>query len=166
MWTRITTITTLTLIAVACGREPRIAGGAEGGVAEGDVTTGASSSLAVSITSSAATVRPGDSLRIIVTVENTGRERRTVEATSGCFTDYELLDPSGQLVARSGQMCTAVMSRRELAPGEELSESFVWIPGGRGMPAVAPGSYHLRGLLLQRGDTLMSPLVPLVVEGG
>lgn len=126
----------------------------------------APSPFAVSIMPSAAAVRSGDSLHITVTVQNAGRERRTVEATSGCFTDYELLDMAGQVVTRSGQVCAAVMSRRELAPGEAMSESFVWVPGGRGMPAVPPGSYRLRGLLLQRGDTLISPLVALVVEGG
>lgn len=157
---------TLAMVAAACGREPATAG-VVAGMPDGKTEGGAVPALQVTISTSTTELRrAGDVLDITVTATNTGRERRTVEANSGCFTDYEVLDEEGKLVARSGQMCTAVMSRRELGAGEALSERFVWTLGMRGSPPVRPGRYQLRGLLLQRGDTLRSQPVSLVVGDG
>jgi|GEM_PF-3745281 len=157
-------ILALAIVVSACGGEP--AAGTGGNVADGKIEDGTTAALEVTIsTSTTEPIRVGETLNITVTTTNTGSEPRTVEATSGCFTDYEILDASGNVVGRSGQMCSAVMSSRALDAGEALSESFAWIVGGRGTTPVQPGQYQLRGVLLQPGDTLRSQPVPVVVEG-
>lgn len=151
---------TLTTALVAACASPSGTG------ANADVDASQPSGVVVRVAASQPSIGPAESVRITVTVTNAGSERRVIEATSSCFTDYQLLDERGAVVASSMQMCAAVMSRHELAPGGSFSEEHVWTRGERGMPQVPPGRYQLRGLLLARADTVTSDAVPLEVTPG
>jgi hypothetical protein len=128
-----------------------------------DVGDGQPSDVVVRVAASQPTVGPAEAVRITVTVTNTDDERHVIEASSGCFTDFELLDASGNVVTTSLQVCPAMMARRELGPGESFSETHVWRRGLRGMPTVPAGTYQLRGMLLARTSTVTSNAVDVVV---
>lgn len=119
--------------------------------------------LQVTVTLSPDTVREGETLRIAVTVANRGAAARSVEATSACFTDYEILDAGGAVAATSDQMCAAVMSQRTLAAGESFTDSHSWVRGMRGMPVLPPGRYEARGVLLATDGPVRSEGVPFTV---
>ena len=94
-------------------------------------------------------VVPADgSMRITVTATNATSAARTLQFSSGCTTDYELLDPGGAVVAESGQMCTQALTQETLAPGQALTGTHVLARGVRGMPPTSPGTYRVRGVLL------------------
>ncbi|HEX6631002.1 MAG TPA: BsuPI-related putative proteinase inhibitor [Gemmatimonadaceae bacterium] len=157
MWLR--TLTLTAALAAGCASP-------SGTPANADMNATQPSDVVVRVAASQPTVGPAESVRITVTVTNTGDERRVIEATSSCFTDYELLDARGDVVTSSMQLCAAVMSRRELAPGGSFSETHVWTRGQRGMPEVPAGRYRLRGLLLARAGTVTSDAVALEVTPG
>lgn len=119
--------------------------------------------LRVAVTLEPSTVRAGESMLVTVTVSNAGTEARTLESTSGCFTDYEVLDAGGTVIATSGQSCTAQMARRELAPGASFSEQQRWVRDLAGMPRLPVGALQVRGLLLAGPDTLRSSPVSLTI---
>lgn len=97
---------------------------------------------------------PADgALRITVTATNTTSAARTLEFSSGCTTDYELLAASGAVVAESGQMCTQALTQETLGAGESLTGRHVL---QRGMPPIAPGVYRVRGVLLTMGEPVRS----------
>lgn len=122
-----------------------------------------SEALEVTIAPAATQVAAGAPLALTVTVRNRGQATATIPLTSGCATDFEVLDGSDAVVAESGQMCTQVMGQRTLAPGESFVDRFSWAPGTPGMAAVPPGRYRLRGVLLRQGAPLRSAPVPLDV---
>lgn len=157
MWMR--TLATAAALAAACTSRSSSPTAA-------DVSDLQPSDVVVRVAASQPTVGPSQTVRITVTVTNADDQRRVIEASSACFTDYELLDADGKVVSRSLQMCAAVMARRELAPGESFSETHVWKRGLRGMPEVPPGSYQLRGLLRARTSTVTSNAVDLLVTPG
>ena len=157
MWMR--TLAATAALAAACTSQ-------SGPPTAADVGDTQPSDVVVRVAASQPTVGPTETVRITVTVTNTDDARRVIEASSGCFTDFELLDGSGNVVTRSLQVCPAVMARRELAPGESFSETHVWRRGMRGMPVVPAGSYQLRGMLLARTNTVTSNAVDVVVTPG
>ena len=117
--------------------------------------------LVVAVEISAAEVRPGDRLRIVVHVRNRAGHPRAVATTTGCLTDYEIVDSTGTVVAESGQMCTEALASHVIPARGTIDDAHNWIIGLRGMPSVPPGAYGLRGVLLARSGRVQSPTVPI-----
>ncbi|MEP6836362.1 MAG: BsuPI-related putative proteinase inhibitor [Gemmatimonas sp.] len=117
--------------------------------------------LAIAVTVDHDTVAAGAPLRITVTVRNGAPSPRTLSFTSGCATDYELLDAAGTVTATSDQMCAQVITNRTLAASDTLAEVHVLLRGRPGMPVVPPGAYRLRGVLLLAGTPVRSPAIPV-----
>ena len=111
-----------------------------------------------------ATVAPDGRLTITVTATNATNAPRTLEFSSGCTTDYELLDATGAVVTESGQMCTQALTQQTLAPGASLEGTHVLVRGMRGMPALPAGAYQVRGVLLTMGDPVRSAPVPVTLR--
>ena len=95
-------------------------------------------------------------LRITVTATNTTSAARTLRFSSGCTTDYELLDASDAVVGESGQMCAQALTQETLGAGESLTRTHVLVRGMRGMPPTAAGVYRVRGVLLTMGEPVRS----------
>jgi hypothetical protein len=116
-----------------------------------DVTE-TSSALTVEVSTDQATLGAAGRLTIKVTTTNTGRTSATLHFSSGCQTDYQLLDPSGAVVGESLQMCTQALTQRTLAPGASFTDTHVWIRGMAGQPKLPAGSVvQVRGILLTQG---------------
>ena len=95
-------------------------------------------------------------LRITVTATNTTSAARTLHFSSGCTTDYEVLDTSGAVVATSMQMCAQALTQETLAPGASLTGTHVLARGMLGMAPSAAGVYRVRGVLLTTGEPVRS----------
>ena len=110
--------------------------------------------MRVSVSLPSDIARRGTPFEINVNVRNTGTKSVTLTATTGCFTDYEVLPASSDTVlGTSGQMCTQAITSRALNAGEGFTVRHLWTPGGLGQLDLPPGSYRIRGiLLLERGD--------------
>ncbi|HEU4631514.1 MAG TPA: BsuPI-related putative proteinase inhibitor [Gemmatimonadaceae bacterium] len=163
MWMR--TLATTAALAAACTSHTSSPTAADGsGSPTVDVSQPAD--VAVRVDASPAAVAPSGSLHIVVTVTNTDDERHVIEASSGCFTDFELLDARGDVVTRSLQLCPAMMASRTLDPGESFSETHVWKRGLRGMPELPAGTYRVRGILLARTSPVASEAVDVVLTPG
>ena len=121
----------------------------------GTVTNDASA-LVVEVAADPSSVPLRGRLRITVTVTNKSRAPVSLEFSSGCQTDYELLDASGALLGASGEMCTQATGRRTLAPGESFSDSHTWIRGLPGMPQASGTRMLVRGVLLAVGKEIRS----------
>lgn len=118
--------------------------------------TTAASPLDVTVTAEPSSVPAGGRLRITVIARNTSSAAIALEFTSGCQTDYELLDAAGTLVGASGEMCTQATTRRTLAAGESFNDVHVWIRGLAGMPQVPGSELQVRGMLLATGNEIRS----------
>ena len=118
---------------------------------EGSVSRSASG-LTVAVATDQRSVAPAGRLRIQVTVTNRGSAPIDLKFTSGCQTDYELLDAEGKVIGSSMQMCTQSLGNRTLAPGASFTDTHVWIRGMAGMPQPPAGSsMRVRGILLADG---------------
>lgn len=122
---------------------------------EGTVTT-SPRALTVAVSTDKSSVPAGGRLSIQVKVTNTGSAPVDLQFTSGCQTDYELLDAAGKEIGSSMQMCTQSLTSRALAPGASFTDSHVWIRGMLGMPQPPAGSMRVRGVLLATGARLKS----------
>lgn len=123
----------------------------------GDVTL---ESLIVTIATDRSTVAPGETARFTVTVTNNGTSSRTIDFSTACQTDFEILDASGNAVTTSMRVCAQVLSERTLAAGASFSETHEWRRGSLGQPPLS-GSYRIRGVLLQTGNPIRSVAQPL-----
>jgi hypothetical protein len=109
-------------------------------------------SLTVEVSTDQTTVDPAGRLTVKVTATNTGKTPASLSFSSGCQTDYELLDASGVVIAQSFQMCTQSLTRRTLAPGASFTDTHVWIRNMAGQPKLPAGSVvRIRGVLLTQG---------------
>jgi hypothetical protein len=123
-----------------------------------DVTEASRPALAVAVSAEPTTLGPAGRLTVKVAITNTGKTAATLSFSSGCHTDYELLDASGAVVGESFQMCTQAMTQRTLAPGASFTDTHVWIRGMAGQPKLAAGSVvRVRGVLLTQGAQVRSP---------
>lgn len=110
------------------------------------------SALTIDVSADQTTVGPAGRLTVKVTVTNAGKTPANLSFSTGCQTDYELLDPSGAVIAQSFQMCTESLTQRTLAPGASFTDSHVWIRTMAGQPKLPAGSVvRFRGILLTRG---------------
>lgn len=143
--------------AVACAPAavPSISSGASTAV------TTPAAGIVVGVTVDHDTVVATAPLRITVTVRNTDATARSLAFTSGCATDFELLDGRDAVITTSEQMCTQVMTNRALASGDSLSEVHVLLHGRPGYPTIAPGTYRIRGVLLLASGAVRSPAIPV-----
>lgn len=121
-------------------------------------------SLVVTIAPESATVRARQPLRMTVSVRNAGATVQTIQVSSGCYFDYEVLSASGEVLGNSGQMCTQVMGQRDLKPGASFEGVLVWVPGLAGNVSPASGQYSVRGVLLRIGAPVRS--APVTVRLG
>jgi hypothetical protein len=119
--------------------------------------------LAVVVVADRSTVAAGQDLQITVTVVNNASSARTLEFSSGCLTDFELLDSGGQLVGTSRQVCLQVLTQKTLQASGSFSTSHTLTRGPLGFPQLAPGSYQLRGVLLTSPTAIRSPSIPITV---
>jgi len=103
-------------------------------------------------------------LRITVTVRNAGKTARTLGFTSGCATDYELVDAGGQVAASSDQMCAQAITSRTLAAGGSFSDVHVHVRGLAGVPVLAAGTYTLRAVLLLATGPVRSAGTPVTFQ--
>jgi hypothetical protein len=148
------TVAVLVTMLAACrpAESPNTMPEGGGGAATGEA-------LSVSVATNSASVGAGEQLVITVTTRNTGSSARTLEFATGCHTDYEFVDGSGQVVSSSEQMCTQALTSRTLAAGESFSDVHRYTRGMAGMPPVPSGRYGVRGVLLLRGGSLRSSTV-------
>ena len=116
-------------------------------------------SITATVSTDRESVAQGATVRITVTVKNTGAAAQTLSFTSGCLTDYEIVDAAGTVSATSERMCSQVLTSRTLAAGEAFSDVHVLVRGMAGMPA--PGTYTLRGVVLLADGALRSPTIPI-----
>ena len=94
----------------------------------------------------------GDSMTIEVVATNLTSD--TLRFTGGgCLLWYEVRDAGNDPVAPEGLVCTAILRRVVLAPGDSLTADFDWhgdtgTPGFHSEEALLPeGAYTIRGLL-------------------
>jgi hypothetical protein len=114
--------------------------------------TAIASALRVEVSTDQATVGPTGRLTVKVTTTNTGKAPANLSFSSGCQTDYELLDSSGAVIGESLQMCTQSLTQRTLAPGASFTDAHVWIRNMAGQPKLPAGSVvRFRGVLLTQG---------------
>ena len=159
-----TLVVVLLLVGACRPAEPARSPVAVGADATAPPPAGAVEGLTVTVTTDRPSVPAGQRLRITITVRNTGGERRTLDFTSGCTTDYEFLDAEAdRVVASSLQMCTQALGQRTLAAGESFTDTHVWVRGLLGMPELPAGRYRVRGVLLATNAPLRSPPVPVTV---
>lgn len=112
--------------------------------------------VTVSATVDRNSVGAGEELKIGVTVANATGQPRTLQFSSGCQTGFEFTDEAGRVVGVQQRMCTAALGERTLTPGQNFSETHSWIRGSIDGPALAAGTYLVRGVLLAIGDTIRS----------
>ncbi len=139
------------VVAAACGApEPVSSSPSNEGAPSGspNVSESPAGPITVRVAVEPSLVPADGQMRITVTATNTTSAERTLEFSSGCTTDYELLAPSGAVVAESGQMCTQALKQETLGPGQALTGTHVLARGVRGMPPTSPGTYRVRGVLL------------------
>lgn len=115
-----------------------------------------------------ATLRAGDALAARVRVEAPGGKVRFT-TPSGCLADVEVRDARGRVVATTGQGCAAALTSHTAAPGAPLEAHLAVDGGSRAAPALAPGRYRVRALVVVLGDggaadTVRSPAVALRVR--
>ena len=140
-------VLTLVVVAACRGGEPVPSPSGDAGVPSGspNVSESPAAPIAVRVLLEPSLVPAGGTVRITVTATNTSGAARTLQFSSGCTTDYELLDTSGRVVAGGDQMCAQALTQETLGPGESLTGTHVL---ARGMPPIAPGVYRVRGVLL------------------
>jgi hypothetical protein len=131
-------------IALGCGQTVRM---------PSDSATGLPATPTVAVSVDSTSLSPGGRLRITVKVTNSSDAPLRLEFSTGCQTDFELLDAQGAVVGESGQMCTEALTRRVLAPRESFTDTHIWVRGLRGSPQPPPGSTSvgIRGVLLATG---------------
>lgn len=124
--------------------------------AGGDMST-APSALTIDVATDQPTVGPTGRLQIRVTITNTSRTTASLAFTTGCQTDYEILDASGAVIGSSLQMCTEALTQRNLAAGASFTDTHVWIRSMAGQPKLPAGTViRLRGILLTQGAAARS----------
>jgi hypothetical protein len=119
--------------------------------------------MMVAVAANRSSVVAGQDLQITVTATNGASAARTLQFSSGCFTDFEFLDSSGRVVGASLQMCVQVLTQKTVAPGASFSDSHTWTRGPLGFPQLAPGSYQLRGVLLTMPTAIRSSSIPVTI---
>ena len=112
--------------------------------------------IAVRVAVDPSLVAANGSVRITVTATNTTGAARTLQFSSGCTTDFELLDASCAVAWRSAQMCTQALTEETLGAGESLTGRHVLERDAPGTMSIAPGVYRVRGVLLTMGDPVRS----------
>jgi len=139
------------LATAACrGAEPVPSPSDDAGAPSGspNVSESPAAPIAVRVLLEPSLVPADGALRITVVARNTSNAARTLRFSSGCTTDWELLDTSGAVVAESGQMCTQALREETLGPGESLTGTHLLVRGMRGTAPSMPGTYRVRGVLL------------------
>ena len=151
-------VAALATVAACGGGEPVSSSPANEGAPPGspNVSESPAAPIVVRAAVDPSVVAADGRLRITVTATNTTSAARTLRFSSGCTTDYELLDASGAVVGESGQMCTQALTQETLGAGETLTGTHVLVRGMRGMPPTAPGVYGVRGVLLTMDGAVRS----------
>lgn len=111
--------------------------------------------LVVNIETDRTSVAIGETARFTVTVTNNGSSSRTIDFSTTCQTDFEILDAAGNVATTSMQVCGQALTQRTLAAGASFSETHDWRRGALGQPALS-GSYQVRGVLLRTGAPIRS----------
>jgi hypothetical protein len=106
--------------------------------------------LAISVTLNRASMRPGDTLGVSVTVLNVGDRPYTLNEAE-CGGPFEIMGPNGDRVA-SDQFCAGTGMALSLERGQSYTFQFAWpgetsrYTGGKFVKTpVDPGSYAIRG---------------------
>jgi len=121
-----------------------------------NVTESPAAPIVVRVALEPSVVAADGRLRITVTATNTTSAERTLRFTSGCTTDWELLDASGAVVTTSMQMCAQAMTQETLAPGASLTGTHVLVRGMLGTAPVPAGVHRVRGVLLTADEPVRS----------
>lgn len=139
MWPRLSSIVVATIVGCSqASQMPSDSGIASSAAAARDQV------VRVEVAVDSASIAAKGRLAVTVKVTNAGTVPLALSFSSGCRTDYELLDANGAVIGRSGMMCTEATSEQSLAPGASFTDTHIWVRGLRGMPQPAAGSTNMR----------------------
>lgn len=106
--------------------------------------------LRVTVTVAPTAFRAGDAVRVTTDVVNEGTRSRTIDANT-CPGPFVVQTAAGATVWPAGEVCTLVIIKRALAPGERITFTGRWTGNVRTArqdlaPVYAtPGTYVVRG---------------------
>ena len=104
----------------------------------------------VSLDLASSSIAPGEPLRFTAVVTNTGDAKGVLHFSSGCGSNFLVLDGSGVIwddLAMSKRVCTQDAPTLEFAPGESRTWDGTWSQQTPAGPAPA-GDYHIQVLVL------------------
>lgn len=113
--------------------------------------------LSVETKVSESTVRPGEPVLVSVIVTNHGEVTRIVDG-GPCPEPFVVMRPSGGVVGPAEKACLAIVTARELPPGESFTVETPWAGDARygayrSSPSLLPpGLYRLKGRVLVTGE--------------
>ncbi len=122
----------------------------------------------VTLTVDRSALRAGDTVQVVVVATNRGARPVTINS-GGCPAAFVVLDPAGTVAVPGPQICTAVLSTRELGPDEASVFRHTWgldaAGGGASTPRPLPlGAYVLKGRVFGRYLHAESPPVEIRIE--
>jgi hypothetical protein len=109
--------------------------------------------LAISISTTASVVKPGEAIGVNVTVANVGDREHTFES-GGCPAMFRVYELEGSTVRRD-EICSAVSRPVRLVPGDSYTVHYTWTAekvsytgGSMVRTPLPPGEYTFRGEVL------------------
>lgn len=130
--------------------------------------TASDRSVEVTLTVDRTVLRAGETASVAVAATNRGTRSVTINS-GGCPAAFVVVQPDGTVAVPGLQICTAILSLRELAPGETYVFRHTWrldaaVPGETTSQLLPSGSYVLRGVVFGQKLRAESPPVEVRIE--
>ena len=122
----------------------------------------------VTLTVDRTVLRAGETANVAVAATNRGTRTATIN-NGGCPAAFVVVGPDGAVAIPGPQICAAILSLRELAPGETYVIRHMWrldaaVPGETTTRPLPSGSYTLRGRVFGQDLRAESPPVDIRIE--
>lgn len=128
--------------------------------------TASNRSVEVTLTVDRTVLRAGETASVAVAATNRGTRSVTINS-GGCPAAFVVVEPDGAVAVPGPQICAAIASLHEIAPGETYVIRHTWrldaaVPGETTSRLLPSGSYVLRGRVL--GQNLRAESLPVEIR--